>query len=247
MTEKERWNEIREHLNDSYHYSDNWNNAIEIFNDRLNKKFFDPLEEIIKGYNKKCEENKKAEGEGFTIITVLCAVIECFAAFRVGKIFKHDKVNGEKDFYYKNESKQIFTGFLLDKNVEIFKNNFYRIDATGNQIINDPLNATNFYSEVRCGLMHEARTKGNWTINTYSSAVNRVKDESIFIEEKDGKKQIYRTVLFYRLKKYLSDYSTELRGDNLNGAKMRRLFARKLDNLFDFPSDSTNFNWWEDN
>jgi hypothetical protein len=91
--------------------------------------------------------------------------------------------------------------------------------------------------------MHEGMTKDNWTINAYpnSSGAER---EKIFLKKEHGKKKIYRTVMYYKLKDYLKSYSSELIKKDAEGNRMRRLFARKLDHLLDFEEDSANFEWW---
>jgi hypothetical protein len=50
-------------------------------------------------------------------------------------------------------------------------------------------------------------------------------------------------VLHYRLVEYLKDYLDELRKADNDGKELRKFFARKLDNLFDFKPDSK-FDWW---
>jgi len=51
-------------------------------------------------------------------------------------------------------------------------------------------------------------------------------------------------VLHYRLKHYVETYCAELRqNDNQH---LRRLFARKLDDLFEIPRDPKVFDWWID-
>ena len=190
-------------------------------------------------------DNQKFSGEGFTVVTVLCAIIECFAAFRIGRIHRHDKRNGEPNYYYKNESNSIFVEFILNEKVKIFKDNFYQIGQNGIKTDNTPFNANDFYSDVRCGLMHEARTKKNWTINAYPNKTG-AESEKVFLERDNNKIKIYRTVLYYRLKEYLNSYFSELRQENSESEGLRRLFARKLDHLFEVAPDPSNFEWWND-
>ncbi len=139
-----------------------------------------------------------------------------------------------------NQSKKMFISLL--HTAPIFQDHFYTLNLKGNPITNTPYNAEGFYSEVRCGLMHEARTKGNWRINT-APKITDVKNERHFIRATNGNLHIYRTVLHYRLLAYLDSYKAELRQVSPNGIDLRKKFARKMDNLFDFQHD-TAFDWW---
>src|SRR5882672_2343334 len=150
LQEIETWNALRPLLNNSYNYNDNenWAKAIKLFQTRLNRKFFTPLQSII--------DKKLLEGECFTIVTVQCAIIESLASFRTGQIFAHKRVKGQANYIY-NDSRKIFVEFLHTS--LIFKDNFYQIDDAGTKTKDNPFNADDFYTKVRCGLMHEARTK----------------------------------------------------------------------------------------
>lgn len=231
LDEKLQWTEIRKRLNQTYQFDPIWENAILLFDKRLKRKYFDPVQLII--------DEKTLKGEGFTIVTVQCALIEMFASFRKGKIFNHNKTSSSPKYEYK-ESQKMFTSLL--RTALIFKDNFWQLNSKNKIVIDKPYNSADFYKDVRCGLMHEARTKGNWHI-TATPATTSVKTEEIFIKTGNGKIKIYRTILHYRLLKYLEKYENELRSDTKEGAILRKYFARKLDHLFDFNSDKA-FDWW---
>ncbi len=92
--------------------------------------------------------------------------------------------------------------------------------------------------------MHEARTKNNWHISTTQK---KVRTENLFIELDGDKKKVLRTVLFYRIKEYTKNYCQELKGDTKDSNKLRRLFARKTDHLFEIEeSEKSGYEWWED-
>lgn len=231
LEEKKDWTKIRASLNQKYDYDDSWEEAIKLFKNRVNRKFFNPVELIIKG--------KALEGEGFTIVTVQCALIEMFAAFRTGRIFNHSRSSTSPKYEY-NKSQQMFTSLL--RSAKIFKDNFWELNKKNKVLIDSPFSAKEFYTNVRCGLMHEARTKGNWYI-TATPKTKSVKTEKQFLVSEDGKIKIYRTVLHYRLTEYLTDYLVELRKADNDGKELRKFFARKLDNLFDYQPDAK-FDWW---
>ena len=103
LQEIEIWNRLRPKLNNSYEYNDDWKEAIELFKNRLNRKFFKPLKSLIVG--------GKLEGEGFTIVTVQCALIEALASFRTGQIYTPSIKKTSPKYEY-NKSKQMFVDFL---------------------------------------------------------------------------------------------------------------------------------------
>ena len=231
LDEKSEWLKIRTKLNQQYEYDENWENAIKLYDRRLKRKFFKPIESVIR--------ERILGGEGFTIVTVQCALIEMFAAFKEGKIFNPDRTKKLAKYEY-SRSQQIFTDFLLT--ASIFEDNFWQYNS-GKKVIKDqPYNAKDFYKDVRCGLMHEARTKGNWIIGA-TPLTKSVKTERKFIITEDGKMKIYRTVLHHKLLHYLMDYQKELRQDSQESEVLRKNFARKLDHLFDIQR-STGYSWW---
>jgi len=154
IEEKKKWSIIRNKLNQNYYYDDNWEEAINLFEYRLMNKFFNPIQQII--------NNRILKGEGFAILTVQCSLIEMFAAFRNGKIFNHRyKATTSPKYEYKF-SEEMFTSLL--KTNEIFKNIFWQKNENGIIEKDKPYSSSEFYKNVRCGLMHEAKTKGNWYI-----------------------------------------------------------------------------------
>lgn len=227
--EKAKWETLRVEIDNSYELSSKWIDAIDLFHARVEKKFFRPIETIM--------SSKKFEGEGFMILTAQCSLIEFLAAFREGKIYNYKAKKTSPTYEYKDSGK-LYTSFLLTAN--IFDGIFFSTDVNGNKVPNVPFSAEDFYSEVRCGLLHEAKTKGDWTVNVKKGS----KRETIFVEQTKTAKKIYRTILHHRLKHYVQSYCLDLKLED--SKKERRLFARKLDDLFDFPRDSAQFDWWTD-
>ena len=86
------WKTIREKVKDNYKFNPDWEEAIKLFKNRLDRKFFNPIEELIK--------QKKQEGEGFTIVTTQCALIESLASFKTGQIFNHKKNKSSPKYEY---------------------------------------------------------------------------------------------------------------------------------------------------
>lgn len=231
IEEKKNWLIIRNKLNQNYFYDDNWEDAIILFDNRLKQKFFNPLQQII--------EKAPLKGEGFAILTVQCALIEMFASFRKGKIFNHNRTSISPRYEYK-ESQKMFISLL--RSASVFKDNFWQLNINNKIVIDKPYSSKDFYKNVRCALMHEARTKENWHINATKKSI---KTERKFIETEDGKIKVYRTILHYKLLEYLSEYENELRGDTKGSIVLRKNFARKLDNLFEINAD-VEFDWWKE-
>lgn len=233
LKENEKWDSIRKNLDGNYKDPAPWEDAISLYNDRLRKKFFEPINLII--------DKGLKEGEGFTIVTAQCALIESFASFETGKIFNHSYKRSKKityPSYEYNGSRDLFVDFL--KSASIFEGYFWEYIG-GKKVEIDDL-ATKFYSDVRCGLMHEARTKGDWLISTST----KIKDDSGIILKKEGVKiKILRTVLHFSLKEYLKEYFKKLRTTDNDGEILRRFFGRKLDHLFGYSADP-NMDWWAD-
>jgi hypothetical protein len=92
-------------------------------------------------------DGSKWNGEGFTIVSIQCALIEFLAALREGKKFRHE--NPMPPHEYKNSS-DLFCDFL--RKTDPFDKLFTKPQVK------------DFYANVRCGLLHEARTKGDWII-----------------------------------------------------------------------------------
>lgn len=232
IEEKSEWAKIRVELDDQTYKYDKvwWEEAIELFDRRARRKFFDPIQVIINA--------RTLKGEGFAIVTVQCALIEMFAAFRQGKIFNHNRTSASPKYEYK-ESKAMFVSLL--RTASVFKDNFWQLNTKGKTAIDIPYNSVDFYKYVRCGLMHEARTKDNWYISATPPSIP-ANTEKKFVVNDNGKIKIYRTVLHYRLLDYLTEYENELRSDTKEGEELRKFFARKLDHLFDIPADRKD--WW---
>jgi len=228
LEEIKEWQKLRILLSNNYEINDNWISAINLFKERIDRKYFTPIEYLIK--------EEVNQGEGFTILTTQCAIIESLASFRKGKIFNHRKDSQSPSYEYSKSARK-FVDFLHTD--DVFKNNFWILENNRKKK-NKPFNANEFYADVRCGLLHEARTKGNWFITTNS---NNSETETLFLENKNEIIKIFRSTLHYRLKKSVDKYCEDLKVVNSNGNKLRRLFGRKLDHLFG-EKDIT-FDWWQ--
>lgn len=234
ILEKSYWENIRKELKESYDINDNWLEVISRFKERIENYYFDPIERI--------KDPNELKGEGFSILTIQCAVIEMLAAFRLGKIYNYKKPrNGGLKFEYK-QAHECFIKFL--HTAPIFENHFYRIYNNNRRRKNIPFDAYEFYNKVRCGLMHEGRTKGDWLVNAKKDfRYDGTETQFLGKNNKTKKISVDRTILNNVLRIYFNDYLNELRSPNVDGKKLRMFFGRKLDNLYDLPRD-TKYDWW---
>ena len=160
---KEEWGKVRGQLiahasdqNIGYKYDDttkdDWDKAIKIFQDRLDNYFFKPILRLI--------SIGKGQGEGFAIVTPLCAMIEMLKYFKEGWISSAEIYKGKigKKFLAKIKDKEVFEAFMTEE--EIFKSSFFPYCKNKDK-------DKSFYIKIRCGLIHEAQTRGKWVIRKY--------------------------------------------------------------------------------
>jgi len=77
-----------------------------------------------------------------------------------------------------------------------------------------------FYRDVRCGLLHEARTRGGWTISTKPSGGR-------LLSQRGSKITLFRNELIPAVEKYIEDYRQRL----LTDPNTQAAFMRKFDHL----------------
>ena len=215
------WKEKRRVLRESLDYSENWEEAIDWYNKRLQLRYFEPMKKM----------KKDASGEGFSLVTIHCALIEHFASITQGKIHNH-KRNKKSPKYEYSSSSEHFKSFL--KESAIFSDYFTKQEKDQAEF-----KAADFYTNVRCALLHDACTRNNWTINTLSCRYSNP-HKRILVKESSGEKRLYRDILTEKLSVFLDNYKIEMISDE----KKRLYFARKIDHLCEIkPDDSP---WWVD-
>ena len=148
---------------------------------------------------------ERGQGEGFAILTIQCSVLEFLAALRKGWSFRHGHEEQGKDNYYGN-SKLLYTTFLREE--EPFAASF-----------TTPERANDFYTDIRCGLVHEGQTKKSWRIWR-----GQPSDPLIDFE----RKAIYRDVMQQQIEIYLDQYCLEL----TTSGELQQAFVRKFDYLY---------------
>jgi len=174
-----------------------WEKAYtEYFLERLEKRYFVPIKLLM--------ENSTYQGEGFSIVTIHCSLIEFLETSIQGLKYKYLKKGQKLSKYEYSSSKKIFIKFLSSR--EPFKNHFTKDSAR------------EFYENIRCGLLHEAQTKNGWVIHGCSS------DKKI-IDQKQ------RVVFRNNLQDAFTDFLNIYKHDLLNSTDYQAAFIRKFDSL----------------
>jgi hypothetical protein len=195
------WKELRPKLLNSEIY---WEDAYQIFEDRINSRFFNPIEKI--------KTVGKNEGEGFSIALILVVLLETLAAFELGKIYKTNKAGISPCEYYSGIN--LLKDFL--KNSKIFAPHFKSYTKI-----------QNFYENIRCGLVHEARTLKNDVIISNNSPKNTQSDYIYFNDNGEGR--LNRDLLLLKIKEFIDYNKSLIKGkDSLN---MRKNFILKMDEI----------------
>lgn len=120
---------------------------LQFFLGRLNTRYFQPIAIL--------QKSKLQQGEGFSIVAIQCTLVEFLQTIREGWIYRSPKPDAALFEYGNAKSKDLFTEFLTK--FEPFKSIFPRELAS------------DFYSNVRCSLLHEAKTGNGWKISAGSS------------------------------------------------------------------------------
>ena len=189
----EEWRLLEARIKQDFNNGDLWEEAHKFFEERMLHRYIYPAEQI--------QRNSLILGEGFSVMAILCTLIEALETFYDGRCYKYDKPR--KNYEYGNgHSEGMFVNFLSKK--EPFK-----------QVFDEPL-AKEFYKNIRCPLLHEAATRGGWVI--------RIDTDSLI--KKDLNKTVLNRVLFLEyMKKYIEDYREIL----ITSKQRKNAFIRKMD------------------
>ena len=167
----------------------------EFFIKRLETRYFEPIKQL--------QDNGIKKGEGFSIVVLQCSLIEFLASTFEGKSYKYLAKNCNQHEY--SNSRNLFVHFLYSK-------------SPFNKYFGSEREVEDFYTNVRCALLHEARTKGGWIILAQS-------DNNLSIDVKQ--KVVYRDNLQSTFKKYVQWYRKKMPSCD----KLQAAFIRKFDSL----------------
>jgi len=192
----EDWKHVSEQLNAGAN-AEFWQSvAEEFFLARLNLRYLDPIQIL--------QENGTFQGEGFSIVAIQCTLLEFLESTVQGLEYRFLRGGEVLGPYEYSSSSNLFVNFLTSRIP--FSSEF-----------NTNL-AHDFYIGVRCGLLHEARTKNGWRIWAKDSADRMVNS---------GDRIVFRDNFQAALLKFISAYIAEL-PYNL---EYQKAFIRKFDSL----------------
>ena len=173
-----------------------WDEAYrDYYRERLDRRYLHPI--------KVMQDNGTFSGEGFAIAALQCTLIEYLEATEQGVnyVFR----NAHSDQHQYSKSGDLFVSFLTNRRP--FNTTFTTQAA-----------AEDFYSSVRCGLLHEARTKNGWRIWGHALQ-SQIADVQNKILDRDN----FQTALM----EYIEEYGVRLNGD----AALQAALVRKFDAL----------------
>lgn len=122
-----------------------WKKAFKTyFQTRLSYRYLKPITTL--------QHSGTMAGEGFSIVAIQCSLIEFLESTIQGKSYRHRR-NGDPPLgqHEYSLSGGIFESFLVNRPP-------FNREFTTQRLAHE------FYESVRCGVLHEARTKNGWTI-----------------------------------------------------------------------------------
>lgn len=168
----------------------------DFFRERLKLRYLEPIAAL--------QASGESRGEGFSIVAIQCSLIEFLESAAQGLNYRYITRGQQLGPHEYSASRDIFVSFLSKR-------------APFSETFN-VATAEDFYASVRCGLLHEARTKNGWRIWA-ADASGAVADTS--------RKIIFRDNFQTGLLTYLHAYESQLQHD----ATLQQAFIRKLNHL----------------
>jgi len=174
-----------------------WQKAFkDYFEERLRLRYLNPIG-ILKKHG-------TLQGEGFSILATQCSLIEFLESTVQGLTYRHLRRGETLGAFEYNDSGTLFKHFLCKRHP--FASQF-----------TEPL-ATDFYLSIRCGLLHEARTKNGWKVWAEGPPAKIL----------DGAKRVvYRNNFQVALDEFIAWYDKAL----LSETELQDAFIRKFDSL----------------
>ena len=176
-----------------------WEKAFQdYFHTRLELRYLGPIKVL--------QDNGTFQGEGFSIAAIQCSIVEFLESTVQGKSYRFVRKGDPPltaDEY--SSSSDIFVSFLLKR-------------TPFDQDFTDEITARDFYVSIRCGLLHEARTKNGWAIWAKDSASRTIDANN---------KIVYRDNFQAALLVFVDWYKGALPTDRA----LQEAFIRKFDSL----------------
>lgn len=175
-----------------------WESAFRLyFEARLSTRYLKPIASL--------QASKTLDGEGFSILAIHCSMIEFLESTLQGISYRFKRRNdprlGKNEY---SESGKVFTTFLSKRHP--FCKAF------------DASLAKDFYTGVRCALLHEARTRNGWIVKAKGADIVVV----------SGRQKIVNRNNFHdALLEFIEWYKCQLPSDR----RLQEAFIRKCDSL----------------
>jgi hypothetical protein len=194
------WLDLKERLEEDMQNNALWEDAISFFDKRLSSRYLKPIKAI--------ENNSSIDGEGFSIMAILCSMIEALESFYQGRTYRKaskEQPLDEKAEYYK--SQPLFESFLTNR--EPFNSKFSENNL-----------AKEFYENVRCAILHEAATRNGWIV--------RIDTDKLIVKQ-GGKIVINRALFVQEIEAYIKRYKEEL----MQNTDLKHAYIRKFNSICD--------------
>ena len=196
------WKKLRPRL--KIGSNDHWDDAFKVFQDKIDSRFLIPIEKI--------KSIGKNTGEGFSIALISVVLLEFIAAFEYGRIYNHKKNELCPNEYY--DSVNLLKLFFKYSNV-------FQSQSLSNTTIQ------RFYDNIRCGLVHQARTMRSDIIISENSTKNVKRDLFYFAHE--GEYRLNRDLLLKLIKYEINNYREIIVEQGVD--IYRKSFLIKIDEL----------------
>jgi hypothetical protein len=174
-----------------------WKQAFaDFFQTRLHLRYLNPIKVL--------QDHGTLQGEGFSILAIQCTLVEFLESTLQGIKYRHLQRGEALCPYEYSSSRDIFVRFLVNRNP--FSKEF------------DNRLALDFYAGVRCGLLHEARTKAGWKVwakGPNAAVIDR------------ARRIVYRDNFQDALETFIASYANTLPSDTT----LQDAFVRKFDDL----------------
>ena len=141
---------------------------VRFLDERYRERFFDPITCL-----RSAENNER--GFGFAIMALCCLLIETLECYREGLPTSHPR--DLKDLCDGLDKKEILKrcGEINPTGSEKVFENFFNCEK--HRDFFPGVNGAMFYEKIRCGLLHQAQTKGGWRIGRRGSFWDANKNE----------------------------------------------------------------------
>lgn len=196
---------------------DDWDRAIEIFEDRIKYRYLDAIEALQQDDNEYyCTHGQRRFG--FAMMALDCLLIETLAQFYDG-LKDSDEARRPP---LKLSNTKFYIRFLKEKSFVL-------------KLVFGDDEAAAFYDTIRCGILHQAETKGHSIIRFFD---DQSYSDKPFILLADGKSLRIHWVSFHKLvKEEFEAYCAHLRADDIS--ELRRNFKGKMDFICRVDSEAT--------